>query len=214
MSTRLGTGTGVGSSEGLFAPTMSLVALTMGLFALGAYLGRNLTEGWGWAFYIGAFACLIAMRFAVRAASGAATGLLLAFGMLMGLATAPTLAYYAATDPRAVWDAALATALFMAALGAAGYATRADLSGVARLSFWALLGLIVFGIVMVFVDMPGADVAYSVLGLVVFAGLTLVDFQRLRTSSDVGSAPLMAAWIFLDGLKVFLFFLNIFDRRD
>src|SRR5579871_4971090 len=187
----------VGASNGLFAPTMSLVAVTMGLFALGAYLGRNLTEGWGRVFYIASFACLIALRFAVRTASGAATGLLFAFGVLMGLATAPTIAYYASTDPRAVWDAGLATALFMGGLGALGYATRADLSGVARLSLWALLGLIVFGLVTVFVDMPGADLAYSVIGLVVFAGLTLVDFQRLRTSEDIDSAPLLAASIFL-----------------
>ena len=55
---------------------------------------------------------------------------------------------------------------------------------------------------------------YSIAGQVIFAGLTVVDFQRLRMSSDAASAPLLAASIFLDGLNVFLFFLRIFDRRD
>ena len=55
--------------------------------------------------------------------------------------------------------------------------------------------------------------ARPVLGLVSFAGLTMVYFQRVRRSMDVGSAPLIAASIFLDALTVFLFFLQIFDRR-
>jgi FtsH-binding integral membrane protein len=71
----------------------------------------------------------------------------------------------------------------------------------------------VFGIVLVFVHLPGGALIYSVLGLVIFAGLTMVDFQRLRRSSDLDSAPLIAASIFLDALNVFLFFLQIFGRR-
>ncbi len=97
--------------------------------------------------------------------------------------------------------------------GAAGYATRRDLSAVARVCFWALRALIVFGIVLIFVQIPGGALIYSVLGLVIFAGYTMVDFQRLRRSTDLDSAPLMAASIFLDVLNVFLFFLQIFGRR-
>ncbi|HVM67116.1 MAG TPA: Bax inhibitor-1 family protein [Acidimicrobiales bacterium] len=209
-----GSAVGTGEAQGLFSQTMGLVAATIGLFALGAYLGRDLSVGWGWAFFIGAFACLVAMRFAVRQAASGAVGLLFGFGLLMGLAMAPTIAYYAGTDPRAVWDAAAATALFMAGLGAVGYGTRSDLSGLARLSSWALVGLIAFGIVMIFADIPDGALVYSVAGLVIFAGLTLADFQRLRTSDDSASAPFLAASIFLDGLNVFLFFLNIFERNN
>jgi FtsH-binding integral membrane protein len=81
-------------------------------------------------------------------------------------------------------------------------------------SFWALVALIVFGIVLIFVHIPQAALAYSVLGLVIFAALTMVDFQRLRRSTDLDSAPLLAASIFLDALNVFLFFLRIFSRED
>jgi modulator of FtsH protease len=69
----------------------------------------------------------------------------------------------------------------------------------------------VVGIVLIFVHIPGADLAYSVLGLVIFAGFTMFDFQRLRTNQDTASAPLLAASIFLDLLNVFLFFLEIFS---
>jgi len=198
----------------LFGQTMGYVAITTGVFALGAYLGRNLSAGWAIVWFIVAFVCLIAMNFAVRRSGTLAVALLLVFGVTIGLAMAPTLVYYASTNPQALWQAGGATALFIAGFGAAGYATRRDLSGIARLCFWALIALIVFGIVLIFVRIPGGDLIYSVLGLVIFAGLTMFDFQRLRRSKDLDSAPLLAASIFLDALNVFLFFLRIFSRNN
>ena len=127
---------------------------------------------------------------------------------------APTIAYYGSMDPRALWQAGGATALFIAAFGAAGYATRRDLTALARVCFWALLALIVAGIVLIFVHIPRRRLVYSVLGLVIFAGFTMFDFQRLRTNTDTASAPLLAASIFLDVLNVFLFFLEIFSGEQ
>ena len=137
----------------LFGQTMGFVALTAGLLALGAYLGRNLSPGAGFLFFIAGF-------------------------------------------------------------GAAGYATRRDLAVIGRISFFALIALIVFGIVLIFIRIPHGELVYSVLGLVIFAGLTMFDFQRLHRSQDIDSAPLMVASIFLDILNVFLFFLRIFSRND
>jgi modulator of FtsH protease len=193
---------------------MGYVAATAGIFALGAYMGRNTTGRLGFIWYIVAFGCLLAMNFAVRRSNTLAVVLLGAFGICMGLATAPVLSYYATTNPRVLWQAGGATALFIAGFGAAGYATRRDLSALARVSFWALVALIVFGLVMIFVRIPHGELIYSVLGLVIFAGLTMVDFQRLRRSTDIDSAPFLAASIFLDALNVFLFFLRIFTSRD
>ncbi len=201
-------------TQTLFAQTMGLVAATTGLFALGAYLGRSLSYGVGFILFLVALGCLIAMRFAVRRSVSSAVVLLFAFGLLVGLATAPTLQYYSSTNPEALWQAGGATALFMLGLGAVGYATRRDLSVLARCCFWALLVLILFGVVLIFVQIPSGALVYSVAGLVIFAGLTAFDFQRLRRSRNIASAPLLAASIFLDALNVFLFFLNIFTRRD
>ena len=194
----------------LFAQTMGYVAATTGLFALGAYLGRDLPTGVAFLAYLASFAALIAMQFSVRRSRQATVALLAGFGLLMGVAVAPTLVYYAATDPQALWQAGAATALFVAGFGAAGYATRRDLTALARICFWALVALILFGIVLIFVNIPNGALIYSVLGLVIFAGFIMFDFQRLRRSSDVDSAPLLAASIFLDILNVFLFFLRIF----
>ena len=201
-------------AHALFAQTMGYVAATAGLFALGAWLGRDLTGGIGVAAFIAAFAALIGMRFAAQKSTELTVGLLAAFGLLIGLAVAPTVAYYGSMDPQALWQAGGATALFIAGFGAAGYATRRDLTAIARACFWALLGLIVFGIVLIFVNIPGDLLVYSVLGLVIFAGFTMFDFQRLRHSTDISSAPFLAASIFLDVLNVFLFFLAIFSGGE
>ena len=198
----------------LFGQTMGYVAVTTGFFALGAYVGRNLSQGWAIAWFIVAFVCLIAMNFTVRRSTGLTVGLLFLVGALLGLAMAPAILYYADTNPQAVWQAGGATALFIAGFGAAGYATRRDLSGIARVCFFALIALIIFGIVLIFVNIPGGDLIYSILGLVIFAGLTMFDFQRLRRTKDMDSAPLIAASIFLDALNVFLFFLRIFSRGN
>jgi FtsH-binding integral membrane protein len=200
-----------GQAHALFAQTMGYVAATAALFALGAWLGRDLTGGAGIIAFIAAFAALIGMRVAARRSAQLTVGLLGVFGLLIGLAVAPVLAYYASMDPSALWQAGGATALFIAAFGAAGYATRRDLTAVARACFWALLALIAAGLILVFVHIHSADLVYSVLGLVIFAGFTMFDFQRLRTSQDAASAPFLAASIFLDVLNVFLFFLAIFS---
>jgi modulator of FtsH protease len=190
---------------------MGFVALTAALFAGGAYVGRHLSYSLGIVWFIAAFVCLIAMRFTVSRSQQVTVGLLAGFGVLIGLSLAPTLAYYASVEPQALAESGAATALFIAGFGAAGYATRRDLSAIARVSFFALIGLIIFGIVLVFVNIPHGAVIYSVLGLVIFAGFTMFDFQRLRTSKNMASAPLLAASIFLDVLNVFLFFLRIFS---
>ncbi|HEY3766356.1 MAG TPA: Bax inhibitor-1 family protein [Gaiellales bacterium] len=201
-------------SRALFGQTMGFVALTTAFFALGAYLGRDMAYELGWVWFIVAIGCLFGLNAAAQRSEQLAIGLLFTFGLVIGLATAPTIAYYVTTNPRAVWDSGGATALFIAGFGAAGYATRRDLSKLARLLFFALLALIIFGIVTIFVRIPNGQLIWAVLGLIIFAGFTMIDFQRLRRSKDISVAPVLAASIFLDILNVFLFFLTIFGRRD
>jgi FtsH-binding integral membrane protein len=202
-----------GEAGSLFGQTMALVAVTSGLFALGAYLGRGLSGGWGLIFFIASFGCLIALNFSVRQSEQLTLGLLFGFGLLMGLAVSPTIADYANADPQVVWQAGGATALFIAGFGAAGYATRHDLSKLARTLSWALVGLIAFGIVLIFTSIPNGLLVYAIVGLAIFAGWTMVDFQRLRIGKDIESAPFLAASIFLDVVNVLQLFLMLFGRR-
>jgi FtsH-binding integral membrane protein len=197
----------------LLGQTMGLVALTAGFFALGAYLGRDASYMYGWLFFIGSFACLIGINVAVQRSESAAIGLLFAFGVLIGLAVAPILSYYASADPQVLWQAGGATALFIGGFGAYGYATRRDLSPLARFFFWGLIALILFGIVAIFVQIPNGDLIYAIAGLVIFAGITAFDFQRLRRTKDIRTAPLLAASIFLDILNVFLLLTSLFGGQ-
>jgi uncharacterized protein len=198
----------------LFGQTMGLVAMTAAFFAAGAYAGRHLSEGAAIVSWIVAFVVLLIMRFAARRSAAAAVVLLAIFGVLMGVASAPTLVWYAATDPKILWQAGGATALFIGVFGAIGYLTRRDLSAIYRIAFIALIALLIFGIVLIFVHIPHGSLIYAVLGLVIFAALTMGDFQRLRRAQGLNSAPLIAASIFLDVLNVFWFFLRIFANRD
>jgi modulator of FtsH protease len=199
------------STRAVFGQVMGLVALTVGCAALGAYLGRDLSGGVGIGAFIAAFACIFGLNIASsRGHEQLATGLLFGLGLLLGLAVAPVLADYAESQPAALWQAGGATAAFVAALGAYGYATRRDLSSWARTLFWALLALIVFGIVGIFVSIPNGNVIYGVLGLVIFGGFTIFDFNRLRRAEMASAVPI-AASIFLDIFNVFLLLLELFS---
>ena len=139
----------------VFAQVMFLVAATVGVAALGAYVGRDLSFGWGIAFWIVGIGCLIGLN-VTRANRSLQIFFLFGLGAALGLAIGPTInAYVEAFGSTIVAQAAGLTALFIGALGTAGYATRRDLSGLYRFLFIALLGLIVFGIVMIFVSIPG-----------------------------------------------------------
>ena len=197
-------------SRALFGQVMGLVALTVGCAALGAYVGRNISHGTGFVLFIGAFACIFGLNIAAsRGREQLAIGLLFGLGLLLGMAVSPVIAYYANSDPAALWQASGATAAFVGALGAYGYATRRDLSSWARTLFWALLALIVFGIIAIFVAIPHANIIYAVLGLVIFGGFVIFDFNRLRRANNSSAVPI-AASIFLDIFNVFLFMLRIF----
>src|ERR1700691_1890629 len=130
-----------GRTATLFGQTMGLVALTAGFFAAGAYAGRNLSEGAVIVAWIAAFVVLMIMNFAARKSASAAIVLLVIFGVLMGVASAPTLYWYASTNPQILWQAGGATALFVGVFGSIGYLTRRDLSAIYRIAFFALIAL-------------------------------------------------------------------------
>ncbi len=116
--------------------------------------------------------------------------LLAIFGVLMGVASAPTLVWYATTNPAILWQAGGATALFVAAFGTFGYLTQRDLSAWRRISFIGLLVLLVAGIVLIFVHIPHASLIWAVLGLV---DLRRADGRRLPAAAPVAGAGLGAA---------------------
>jgi FtsH-binding integral membrane protein len=201
-------------ARAVFGQVMGLVALTLGCLALGAYIGRDLSGGWGILFFVASFGCIIGLNVAsARGNEQLSITLLFGLGLLLGLALGPVLNSYVEAEPAAVWQAAGATGGFVASLGAVGYATRRDLSAWYRVLFWALLGLILFGLVAIFVSIPQENIIWSVAGLVIFGGYTVLDFNRLRRSGQADAVPI-AASIFLDVLNIFLFFLQLFGGNN
>jgi modulator of FtsH protease len=194
-------------TAGVFGQVMGLVAVTLCFFTLGSYLGREIAEGASLVCFIGGFVCIIGLNFARRSEALSIT-LLFAAGLLLGLGLGGVLNRYAEAEPDAVWQAAAATALFVGGLGTTGYAIRRDLSGGYRFLFFALLALIVFGLVTVFVSIPGG-IIYALLGLGIFGAYTVLDFNRMRRAGMQEAVPL-AAGIFLDVVNIFLFFLRLF----
>ena len=198
-------------TRGVFGQVMGLVALTLGCTALGAYVGRNIQGASSLLFIIVLFGCVFGLQAAsARGHQQLATVLLFTLGLALGIFLGPTLKYYLQADPDAVYQAAGSTGLFVAGLGAYGYATRRDLSSWYRVLFWALVALIVFALVALFVAIPGANIIWSVGGLIIFGGFTIFDFNRLSRRGTAASAVPIAAAIFLDVFNIFLFFLSLF----
>ena len=200
-------------SRAIFAEVMGLVSITCLFAAVGAYVGRDLTGAWWMVPWLMALGCIFGLNVAnARGNRQLALVLLFGLGLLLGMSVGTTLNYYATTDPTALYQATAATGLFVGALGAGGYATRRDLSGLYRMAFWLLLGLIVFGIAIIFINIPGGSLIYSVLGLGIFGLYVVLDFNRLRRAGQEQVIPI-AAGIFLDIVNIFLFFLRIFGSR-
>jgi FtsH-binding integral membrane protein len=208
-----GTPTTVGrdraDTRAVFGQVMGLVAITVGFAALGAYLGKDMSRGAGWIAFFVAIGCLLGLNAVAARSEPLAITLLFVVGLALGLMMGPLIGYYLNTNPGVVYQSAGATGLFVGGLGAFGYATKRDLSSWSRVLFWSLLALIVFGLVTIFVSIPGGRVIYALLGLGVFGAYTIFDFNRLRRAGMESAVPI-AAGIFLDVINIFQFFLLLF----
>ena len=161
----------------VFGQVMGLVAVTVEFVALGAYIGRDLGGGTGIVALIAAFACIIGLNVAsARGHEQLAIGLLLGMGLLLGSCRRPGQTgrcMPGPTDPCSGRPPARPPPSSRHS-GSYGYATRRDLSTWARTLFWALLGLIVLGIVPhSFVSIPHAHIVYAVAGLAIFGAFTI-----------------------------------------
>lgn len=109
------------------------------------------------------------------------------------------------------------TAAAFAGLSLVGWFTKRDLGVIGRFATFALIGLIVAAIVNLFLRSSGLHFAISALGVVLFAGLTAYDTQRLKNmfaKGVVGNMAIVGALtLYLDFINMFLFLLTLFGRR-
>ena len=138
---------------------------------------------------------------------------------LVGLSLAWIFAVYTQTSIVRVF---FITASAFAGLSLYGYTTKKDLSGWGSFLIMGVIGLIVASIVNIFLVSSALHFAISVIGVLVFAGLTAYDTQQIKetyysvANSDMaGKAAIMGALrLYLDFLNMFLFLLQLFGSRE
>ena len=119
----------------------------------------------------------------------------------------------------------LVTSISFAGLSLWGYTTKKDISGWGAFLIMGLIGLIVASIVNIFLGSPALHFAISVIGVLIFAGLTAYDTQKIKAtylehahsgdSEWLGKAAIMGALtLYLDFINMFMFLLQIFGNRE
>ncbi|MCB0793369.1 MAG: Bax inhibitor-1/YccA family protein, partial [Flavobacteriales bacterium] len=122
----------------------------------------------------------------------------------------------------------IATVFFLSAvvfglMAVAGYTTRTDLTKLGSILFIGLIGIIIASLVNMFLGSGTMDYIISILGVIIFTGLTAYDVQKLKRMGEVvatGSetaqkmALMGALSLYLDFINLFIMLLRLFGRRD
>lgn len=106
------------------------------------------------------------------------------------------------------------TAIAFLGLSLYGYTTKKDLSGMGTFLMMGVIGLVVAMLVNLFLQSEGLQFAVSVLGVLIFAGLTAYDTQRLKTEyvaiAQTGDQRMLQGSAVSGALSLYLNFLNMF----
>ena len=104
------------------------------------------------------------------------------------------------------------TAASFGALSLYGYTTKRSLSGMGSFLMMGLFGIIIAMIVNIFMQSSALAFAINVLGVLIFAGLTAYDTQRLKNNYDMvaGNAEAVAKSSIMGALSLYLNFVNMF----
>ena len=138
---------------------------------------------------------------------------------LMGLAFAPIVAVYTSMSIAKVF---FMTAGTFGAMSLYGYTTKRDLTKWGSFLFMGLIGVIIASLVNIFLASPALHFAISVIGVLVFVGLTAYDTQRIKsmyaaadgTAVMTRKAIMGALQLYLDFVNLFLLLLMLFGNRE
>ena len=140
------------------------------------------------------------------------------FAAVMGLSLASVFVIYAGESIARVF---FITASVFAAMSLYGYTTKKDLTGWGSFLFMGLIGIIIAMVVNLFLASSALQFAISVIGVLVFTGLTAYDTQRIKETYDVsasgevaGKTAIMGALrLYLDFINLFLMMLRLFGNQ-
>lgn len=186
--------------------------------ALGQPTGMS---GLGWIIALSPLALVFAMSLGQNRFSRNTLQLLFfAYAFLMGLSLSTIFFVYTDTSIAQVF---FATAAGFAGLSLFGYTTKRDLSGLGTFLIMGLIGLLVAMVINVFLQSGTMQLVISILGVLIFAGLTAYDTQKIKSMYDyvegtemLGKAAIMGALtLYLDFINMFMFLLRLFgSSRD
>ena len=145
----------------------------------------------------------------MKMSPAAARGWFFAFAAVMGLSLSYIFLVYTGASIAKVF---FITAASFGALSLWGYTTKKNLSAMGSFMMMGLFGIIIAMLVNIFLKSTAMDFAISAIGVVVFAGLTAWDTQRLKHSYyEIGASAEMAGRVAIMGaLSLYLDFLNLF----
>jgi FtsH-binding integral membrane protein len=175
---------------------------------------------WRWALIIAQLGAVFALSgLAHRLSGAAAAALFLGYSVLTGLSFSVLFLIYTSGS---IANAFLMTAGAFGAMSAFGTLTKKDLSGWSTFLFMGLIGIVVASIVQIFWPSPMLNFVLGCAGVLVFAGLTAYDTQKLRemhAASGYSSAASLsivgALTLYLDFINLFISLLRLFgSRRD
>jgi FtsH-binding integral membrane protein len=139
-----------------------------------------------WLFILAPLVMVFVISFGIQRLRPATAQLLFwAFSALMGISLSSILLVYTHTSVARVF---FITAAAFGGLSLFGYTTRRDMSGMGSFLIMGLFGLIIAGLVNIFLQSPMLQFVYSVVGVLIFAGLTAWDTQRLKNEYIYGYA--------------------------
>jgi modulator of FtsH protease len=207
---------GVGTS----IPTTALLGQVLGITGAGfvitavaSYFCQGVPYGAALIAMLVGFGLLIAIN-ATRANGALSLLLFYLFAACEGVGIAPVInAYVRGIGSDVVVEAAATTGLGMLILGAVAWISSFDFRRLSGIAFGLLLGLVVVGLISLFVAFIHPEV-YAWATLAVFTLLTLVDFARIKAGGDGLTPVQMAMQIYLDGINIFLALLRIFGLRS
>jgi FtsH-binding integral membrane protein len=143
-----------------------------------------------------------------RLSTGAAQALFWAFATVMGLSMASIFFRYTGSSIAITF---FATAAAFTSLSLWGYTTKKDLSGFGTFLIMGLVGLIVAMLLNLWFQSPAMNLAISAIGVLIFAGLTAYDTQRIKSLYfQVAGSDMMGKVVIMGALSLYLDFVNMF----
>ena len=146
--------------------------------------------------------------------------LFISFALLMGISFSTLFIRYNLGD---IYSAFFSASSVFAIMAVVGYTTTTDLTKLGNILYIGLIGIVIAMVVNFFMQSSFMSYVISVLGVVIFTGLTAYDVQKLKRigeGSEIGTASTQkravygALTLYLDFINLFLFLLRLIGGRD